>query len=332
MGNKFTVIPIIFNNHHSENMAFNFFGQPFIGMEPIFGIPQRCGPCRQRCLCNCRPNSQRCGESRQWSMDKLIEEARRQVKLEQSSGAINDYFAALDSIVNAFNGTKQTANNSENSTDKFSEKPEVNSGSKVDGAEKTHDKPETNPDHVEENKKPEEYCPTFPDFLAAVIHELTKDPSKETKTDEKPVSTPENFEPVSEQDNLKEPETLKQPSKLAEIKPAKDEDQVAKVPARLNTKVNVAEDLEKVQIQIEFTGYHFEPEHLDVQLIDENVLVVCAEDGEQNFERKFKLSPKCLLDKIMPKFKADEEKQTMVILIPKEVKKVVNIPICTDDN
>merc|ERR1712018_552302 len=131
-------------------------------MEPIFGIPQRCGPCQQRCLCNGRPNSQRCGEG------------RRQVKLEQSSGAINDYFAALDSIVNAFNGTKQTANNSEKSTEKCSDKPEVNSGSKVDGAEKTHDKPETNPDHVEE--KPEEYCPTFPDFLAAVIHELTKDP------------------------------------------------------------------------------------------------------------------------------------------------------------
>merc|ERR1712107_38569 len=314
MGNKFTVIPINFNNHHSENMAFNFFGQPFIGMEPIFGMPQRCGPCQQRCLCNGRPNSQRCGESRQWSMDKLIEEARRQVKLEQSSGAINDYFAALDSIVNAFNGTKQTANNSENSTDK------------------THDKPGTKPDHVEENKKPEEYCPTFPDFLAAVIHELTKDPSKETKTDEKPVSTHKTSEPVTEQDKSNKSETLKQPSKEAEIKPAKVEGQVAKVPARLTTKVNVAEDLEKVQIQIEFTGYQFEPEHLYVQLIDENVLVVSAEDGEQKFERKFKLSSKCQLDKIMPKFQADDEKQTMLISIPKEVKKVINIPICTDDN
>merc|ERR1712107_370705 len=137
----------------------------------------------------------------------------------------------------------------ENSTDKCSEKPEVNSGSKVDGAEKTHDKPETNPDHVEENKKPEEYCPTFPDFLAAVIHELTKDPSKETKTDEKPVSTHKTSEPVTEQDKSNKSETLKQPSKEAEIKPAKVEGQVAKVPARLTTKVNVAEDLEKVQIQ-----------------------------------------------------------------------------------
>jgi len=316
-------------------MAFNFFGHPFIGMETIFGLPQRCGPRQQRCHCHGRPNRQRCSQSGQWAMDKLIEEARRQVKLEQSSGAINDYFAALDSIINAFNGDKKAANHSENNTEKCDDKSEVNSASKVDeSAEKTNDKTQLNPETkpVEENQKPEEYCPTFPDFLAAVIHELTKDPSKETTKNEKPVSTPENFEPVSEQDNLKEPETQKQPSKLAEIKPAKDEDQVAKVPARLNTKVNVAEDLEKVQIQIEFTGYHFEPEHLDVQLIDENVLVVCAEDGEQNFERKFKLSPKCLLDKIMPKFKADEEKQTMVILIPKEVKKVVNIPICTDDN
>merc|ERR1712107_175148 len=86
----------------------------------------------------------------------------------------------------------------------------------------------------------------------------------------------------TEQDKSNKSETLKQPSKEAEIKPAKVEGQVAKVPARLTTKVNVVEDLEKVQIQIEFTGYQFEPEHLDVQLIDENVLVVSAEDGDRN--------------------------------------------------
>merc|ERR1712107_439613 len=79
-----------------------------------------------------------------------------------------------------------------------------------------------------------------------------------------------NAEP-SEKSDDKEPE-------------AKDEPIVAAVEAsnpvsatRLTTKVMVNEDLEKVQIQIDFSGFQFKPEHLDVQLIDENVLAVSAE-------------------------------------------------------
>merc|ERR1711963_1241482 len=104
------------------------------------------------------------------------------------------------------------------------------------------------------------------------------------------------------------------------------------VSARLTTKVMVNEDLEKVQIQIDFSGFQIKPEHLDVQPIDENVLAVSAEEGEHRFERKFKLPKNCQLDKIIPKFKDEETKQSLTITIPKEVKKVINIPISTSDN
>ena len=103
--------------------------------------------------------------------------------------------------------------------------------------------------------------------------------------------------------------------------------QASSKPAHLSTKVQVNEDLEKLQIEIEFSGYQFKPEHLDVKLENENTLVISAKDGEHNFERKFKLASNCQMDKIMPKFKEDENKQILSITVPKEAKKTLNIPI-----
>merc|ERR1719510_1133333 len=74
--------------------------------------------------------------------------------------------------------------------------------------------------------------------------------------------------------------------------------------SQLMTQVYVDENLDRVQIQIEFSGYGLKPEHLDVQVVNNDVLVVKAEnDQKQKFERKFKLPAKCLLDNIQPKFK-----------------------------
>merc|ERR1712004_800930 len=57
------------------------------------------------------------------------------------------------------------------------------------------------------------------------------------------------------------------------------------------TKVMVKEDLEKMEIKIELFGAKFKPEHLDINVVNGCVatLVVKAEDGDQKFERQFKL-------------------------------------------
>merc|ERR1712062_951428 len=113
---------------------------------------------------------------------------------------------------------------------------------------------------------------------------------------------------------------------------------------RLLTQVHVDENLDRVQIQIEFSGYDLKPENLDVQVVDNDILLVKAEKNDQKiFERKFKLPAKCQMDNIQPKFNdggaADENSkqedasnitQTLNILVPKvDVKKTVNIPINT---
>merc|ERR1712020_189286 len=126
--------------------------------------------------------------------------------------------------------------------------------------------------------------------------------------------------------------------------PRSSSQQVSQQQKRLLTQVYVDENLDRVQIQIEFLGYDLKPEDLDVQVVNNNILLVKAEKNDQKiFERKFKLPAKCQMDNIQPKFNdggaADENSeqeeasnitQTLNILVPKvDVKKTVNIPINT---
>merc|ERR1712213_17119 len=287
-------------------MDFRFFGQPFV---QAFGVPPRCQRYQQRC--HCRPNRSShpsFGAHGPWAMDQLLEEARRQVKAEQASGAIGDYFTFLDSMLN---GCHQRAQ--QQSSAKPGEKPEEN-GEKQEM--KDQEKPKNEASETAENK-----CFTFNDLLGAIFHELTKDQSNESPKQEKQKS--EASETSDEKD---EKENQEHESIVEAVEASKPVNA-----ARLTTKVMVNEDLEKVQIQIDFSGFQFKPEHLDVQLIDENVLAVSAEEGKHKFDRKFKLPKNCQLDKIMPKFKDEETKQSLTITIPKEVKKVINIPISTSD-
>merc|ERR1712029_774603 len=93
------------------------------------------------------------------------------------------------------------------------------------------------------------------------------------------------------------------------------------------SKVAFQETMEKVEIKIQFGGHKFKAENLDVQVINDNVLVVKAEDNEEKYERKFKLSSDILVEKIESKFDVKEEDvQTLIINIPKDVK-VTQIPI-----
>merc|ERR1712062_155616 len=120
--------------------------------------------------------------------------------------------------------------------------------------------------------------------------------------------------------------------------------QVSQQQKRLLTQVYVDENLDRVQIQIEFSGYDLKPEDLDVQVVNNDILLVKAEKDDQKIlERKFKLPAKCQMDNIKPNFNdggvADENSeqeeasnitQTLNILVPKvDVKKTVNIPINT---
>jgi len=91
--------------------------------------------------------------------------------------------------------------------------------------------------------------------------------------------------------------------------------------------VRCHEDMERVDIKIQFHGHKFKAENLDVQVINDDILVVKAEDDEEKFERKFKLSSNVLFDKIESKLDNKEENfQTLAINIPKDVKKI-QVPI-----
>merc|ERR1711952_570147 len=97
------------------------------------------------------------------------------------------------------------------------------------------------------------------------------------------------------------------------------------------TNVSCHENMEKVEIKIQLHGHKFKAENLDVQVVNGDVLIVKAEDDEEKFERKFKLSSNTLVDKIESKFDVKEENvQTLTINIPKDVK-IVQVPIAMDE-
>merc|ERR1712062_357267 len=103
------------------------------------------------------------------------------------------------------------------------------------------------------------------------------------------------------------------------------------VSKRFMTKVACQETVDKVETKIQFAGHGFKAENLDVQVINDSVLVVKAEDDKEKFEKKFKLHSNILVEKIESKFDVKEEDtQTLLINIPKNVK-VVQVPIAMDE-
>merc|ERR1712173_529470 len=100
---------------------------------------------------------------------------------------------------------------------------------------------------------------------------------------------------------------------------------------RFMSKVSYNETLEKIEIKIQFHGHKFKSEHLDVQIIDEKLVVVTAEDSEEKFEKKFQLPSNALVEKIDSKLEIkDKEIQTLIVNIPKDVK-IVKIPIAVNE-
>merc|ERR1712047_234459 len=103
------------------------------------------------------------------------------------------------------------------------------------------------------------------------------------------------------------------------------------VSKRFMTEVACQETIDNVEVKIQFAGHKFKAENLDVRIINDNVLVVRAEDDNEKFEKKFKLPSNILVEKIKSEFDLKEEdKQTLLINIPKDVK-VVQVPIAMDE-
>merc|ERR1712018_3012 len=105
--------------------------------------------------------------------------------------------------------------------------------------------------------------------------------------------------------------------------------QVSQQQKRLLTQVYVEKNLERVQIQIEFSGYDLKPEDLDVQVVNNDILLVKAEKNDQKiFEPKFNAGGAA--DVNSEQEEDSNITQTLNILVPKvDVKKTVNIPINT---
>merc|ERR1712107_232976 len=100
---------------------------------------------------------------------------------------------------------------------------------------------------------------------------------------------------------------------------------------QIMNKVNVSEDVEKTKIHIELSGYQFKAEHLEVRVVNGNILEVKAEHGDQKYQKQFKLAPNVIIEKIESKFNTEEDKQILSINVPKDVK-IVQVPIAMDEN
>jgi len=171
-----------------------------------------------------------------------------------------------------------------------------------------------------------DYWEAIETVAKAMMNAMEKEET-EKAVEEKKSSNKETKEAPEE--NIKQAEETPILTKAPEEPVAKKE--VVKTFKRFGSKVNVNEDMEKVEIVIELIGHKFEGEHLDVTVIDGNVMKIKAEDGDKKFERQFKLPQNANIDKIESRFSSkDEDKQIMTITIPKEVR-ITQIPIAMEE-
>merc|ERR1711963_1360597 len=142
-----------------SKMEFRVCRQPFNEgafnrFDHVFGINPTFGSCHPKCYQSRRRQPIHVSP-RRVAMNQLIEEARRQVELEQSSGAISDYFAAMDSILNAFHSQKNSVKRTENDDEEAKS----------------------------ELEKQDQRHTTLDDIFEAAFKELTKENSKKSKKD-----------------------------------------------------------------------------------------------------------------------------------------------------
>merc|ERR1712008_491763 len=118
----------------------------------------------------------------------------------------------------------------------------------------------------------------------------------------------------------------------SQISKSNDENKIVESATKMTSKqfmsrVSCHENMEKVEIKIQLHGHKFKAENLDVQVINDNILVVKAEDDKEKFEKKFKLPSNILVEKIESKFDVKEENtQPLAIHVPKDIKRT-QVPI-----
>merc|ERR1719433_50750 len=230
-------------------------------------------------------------------------------------GALKDYFAAIDAIVNAMSKNQQKTGEDENSVENGNSTPE-----------KTADE-EQNNNNVGEEKQP---MKDFLNVMDAIVGKLmTHHHNENSISEEKNLRQTEVVADKlsaggnAEDNNVDQTIKIKTPTEVEKDEPKKEQvfnsteneapqevlknqprssiQQVSQQQKRLLTQVYVDENLDRVQIQIECSGYDLKPEDLDVQVVNNNILLVKAEKNDQKiFERKFKLPAKCQMDNIRP--------------------------------
>ena len=125
-------------------------------------------------------------------------------------------------------------------------------------------------------------------------------------------------------------ESRNENDQLKELIEAKNDIEIRKV-KRIMNKVEVNEDLQKLEIKIELIGYDFKADELDVRVIDDSSLEILANGNVQKYQKQFKLPSNAIIEKIQSKFEAKEnDHQTLTISIPKDVK-VFQVPISMEE-
>jgi len=115
-----------------------------------------------------------------------------------------------------------------------------------------------------------------------------------------------------------------------ELIEAKNDMEVREV-KRIMNKVDINEDLQKLEIKIELIGYNFKGEELDVRVIDDSSLEILANGIDQKYQKQFKLPSNAIIEKIESNFEAKEnDHQTLTIRIPKDVK-AFQVPISMEE-
>merc|ERR1712038_2052025 len=224
-------------------------------------------------------------------------------------GALKDYFAAIDAIVNAMSGKNhQKTGEDENSVENGNSTPE-----------KTADE-EQNNNNFGEEKQP---MKDFPNVMDTIVGKLmTHHHNENSISEEKNLRQTEvvvdklSAGGNADDNNVDQTIKIKTPTEAEKDEPPKKEQvfnstenevaqevlknqprssiqQVSQQHKRLLTQVYVDENLDRVQIQIEFSGYDLKPENLDVQVVNNDILLVKAENDQKQkiFERNSNYPP-----------------------------------------
>merc|ERR1711963_555321 len=179
-------------------------------------------------------------------LDQLLEEAEKRVIAEQRQHqSMKEYFSAIESMAKAMMVENAQSGPKSDQTGPKSDQ----AGPKSEDARPESDQSGSNSANQRQHLSMKDYLSAIESMVNAVLVE--KEQSEE-KSDQ--------FEKKIE---ITKPETENSVKK-----------QVAK---RFGSKVNINETMDKVEIIIELIGHKFNAEHLDVQVIDGNVLLVKAE-------------------------------------------------------